>query len=1144
MKKQFVLGLACLLFVLAGTIQLLAQTPTTGQIVGDLADPQGALVPGAKVSVVGDNGVQRTVTSDAAGHYVFALLPPGAYSLEVNAPGFTVAKATGIAVRITVTTTFNVGLTVKAAGEQSVQVTAEPALVQSESATHGRVIEQESIRQLPLPTRNFQQLLALTPGSTGSLANSSELGRGDAVISVNGQRTTSNATVLNGIDSAAIGTGGTPNLAVPATDTMQEFVVQTSLFDATQGRNAGGSIAAVTKSGTNAFHGNAYGFFRDDVLNANNFFLKRYGIDRPTYERKQFGGTFGGPVIKDKLWFFLSYQGSRETNGTSLTNSLSTVAVPGCLTNDRSDTTLALLTAPASMGGCGLSLVPGLLGLNSVAKSILQTQLTNGSWLVPSAPNPTPGVKTAQAVTIPTISKFQEDQFNTNLDYQVTTNNRLYGKFFWADNPTVQGLYSFAGVQNALQAPGSPTDLMLKNRVLSVGDMHVFGPSLINDFKVGANYITVDSNPLQDFSSSAWGILNPQAAQFPGAPTISISNNIDLGQSPLASNFSQNKTLMFSDMITWIKGRHSVKFGGDYKHNESNLRYDAYTQGQLIYSSYDLFMNGYPTLSILGSGDPYRNIRSNDFSLFFQDDWRVSKRLTLNFGLRWDVYGPFTEEKGRFVAFDTRRATTAPIAGSLVAVTGGFVQAGNGNVDGIPKVSDGLVAKDWNNVGPRFGFAWMPFEDNSKIVVRGGYGVYFDRLNARSFNSQVFNPPYYLVGMNLSNFTTMTLDPSNPYVQVPSSDTFPIPFNNTSYFPLGGPPFFLQVPYRANLFVPATMHTGMVAVNGIYPDVSNFRTPYIQQYSLGVQTELRKDLLWEISYVGTVSRKLTRMRNINQGYAAGSVVGPYSLGLSGLASAPLGTFVQQTGANASYNSLQTSLTKRYSNGLQFIAAYTWGHSIDDYSGTAVNDLTAVFGDTWKNYVASSDFDRTHRFVVNAVYDFPKFYKGGSGFAKRLVNDWEIAGIATFQTGTPFAILTDATAFNNAYASFAPGRTLGSATKSGSAIDRLDAYFDPTAFVPACNGQTCAAGDFGNVPRNPMRGPGQSNIDFSVVKFIPVTETQKLEFRTEFFNIFNHTNFSNPVTTTGSATARNANFGKILTTATGPRVIQFALKYSF
>lgn len=1139
MKKQLILGLACLLFLLAGTVSMWGQTATTGQITGNVADPSGALVPGAKITLAGDNGVQRSATSDAAGHYVFALLPPGTYAMEISANGFAAAKFRGVAVRITETTPLDVALKLKGATEQTVEVTAAPPLVQSENATNGRVIEQATIRQLPLPTRNFQQLLTLTPGTTGSLANSSELGRGDAVVSVNGQRTTSNSIVINGIDSAAIGTGGTPNLAVPATDSMQEFVVQTSLFDATTGRNAGGTIAAVTKSGTNAIHGDAYGFFRDASLNANNFFLKRNHIARPTYDRKQFGGTLGGPIVKDKLWFFTSYQGTRETNGTSLTNSLSTVSVPGCLTNDRSDATLALLAAPTATGGCNLSLIPGLLGLNAVAKNILQAKLPNGNFLIPSAPSPTPGVKTAQAVTIPTTSKFQEDQFNTNLDYQVTASNRIYGKFFWADNPTLQGLYSFAGVQNALQAPGAATDLTLKNRVLSIGDMHVFSPTLINDFKAGANYITVDSIPQQPFTSAGWGIANPLAAQFPGAPTISISNAIDLNSSPLASNFSQNKTYTFNDMLTWTHGRHNLKFGGEFKHNESNLRFDAYNNGQMIYSSYELFFNGLPTLSLLGSGDRFRQISANDFSLFAQDDFRVNSRLTLNLGLRWDVYGPFTEAKGRFVAFDTRLATTAPLApGSpFVAVTGGFVQAGNGNVPGIPKVQDGLVDRDWNNFGPRVGFAWKPLADTDKIVMRGGYGVYFDRLNARSFNSQVFNPPYYLIGLNLSNFTTVTVDPSNPYVQVPAMSTFPIAFNNTTYFPLGGPPFFLQVPYRSNIFLPAAMHLASVPVNGIYPDRANFRTPYIQQFSLGMQWEARKDLLLDVSYVGAVSRKLTRLRNINQSPAAGSVVGPYSIGLSGLISAPLGTFIQQTGASANYNSLQTSLTKRYSNGLQFLASYTWSHSIDTYSGSAVNDLTAVFGDTRKNYVASSDFDRKHRFVVSAVYDLPKFVKGGNVFAKRVVNDWEIASIGTWQSGTPFSIVTDASAFNNAYASLAAGRTVQSAVKNTATINRLDAYFDTTAFVPA-------SGDFGNVPRNALRGPGQSNIDFSIVKFIPIREGQKFEFRTEFFNIFNHTNFANPVSVKGSAAAPNAQFGKILTTSTGPRVIQFAVKYNF
>jgi hypothetical protein len=1130
MKKIFVvLAGVILLFVSTG---LFAQTSTTGQVAGNIVDPTGAVVPGAKITLTSEAGTQRTATSDASGHYAFPLLSPGKYSLEVNAGGFALAKFTGVTVNITETTPIEVSLKLKSATTEAVEVTAAPPLVQAENATQGRVIQQETIRQLPLPTRNFQQLLTLTTGTTGSLQNSSELGRGDAVVSVNGQRTTSNSVVINGMDAAAIGTGGTPNLAVPASDSLQEFIVQTSLYDASTGRSTGGVVAAVTKSGTNQWHGNGYEFLRYSGLNANNFFLKKQGIAKPQYKRNQFGGTVGGPIVKDKLFLFTSYQGTRETNGTSLLNSLATVSVPGCLSSDRSTAHLLKLTASVANGGCGLGLLGTLYPafypngyMDPVALKIFQAVLPNGQYLIPSAPSPTNSA-TPVPTTVPTISKFQEDQFNFNLDYKISQNNTVTGKFFWADNPTIQGLYSFAGVQNALQAPGAATQVNLKNRVLSADDMWVISPTMINDFRAGGNVITVDSNPDEPFTTAQWGITNPLG--FTGAPTISVSNNIDLNSSPLASNFSQNKTYTFADTLTWTRGKHNLKIGGEFKKQLVNLRFDAYNNGQIYYIDYKYMTSGIPLLSILGSGDPYRSIRANDYNLFVQDDWHVSKRLTINAGLRWDVYGAFTEEKGRFVAFDPRLAQTSPILGGAgVAITGGFVQAGNGNVAGIPKVQDGLVDTPYKNFGPRVGFAFRPKADSDAVVFRGGYGIYYDRINARSFNSQVFNPPYYLVGLNL--ITAAGINPANPYVQVPAPSAFPIAFNNPTYFPYGGPPFLLPVPTASG------MPLNVVPVNGIYPDRSNFVTPYVQQYNFGVQWEALKNTLFDVSYVGSMSHKLTRLRNINQSATPGNPYsGPYPFGLSGLASAPLGTFVQQTSAQSSYNSLQASVTKRYSNGLQLLASYTWSHSIDDYSGGDVNDLTGVIGNTHINYFGSSDFDRRHRFVASWVYDIPKIYRGGDVMAKQVLNNWQIAGVGTWQTGTPFSIIGNSSAFTAVYASFKSGQSVTTATKSGDVISRLNAYFDTSAFT-----QPTGAGNWGNVPRNSFVGPGQKNLDMSLVKFFPIGEKQKIEFRSEFFNIFNHTNFANPVNVLASPT-----FGQILRTSTGPRVIQYAFKYSF
>ena len=341
MQPQKALPVLTLAVLLLAAALMSAQTATTGQITGVVKDASGAVVSGAKVTVAGSDGVQREASSDAAGHYAFSLVPPGTYRLQAEKAGFTTAVAENVVVRITEITTLEIPLAV-ASQKAVVEVAAVAPLLDTESPARGTVIEQQQIRQLPLPTRNFQQLLTLTPGTSGPVQSSSELGRGAAPIYVNGNRSTSNSVVINGTDANSIGTGSTPNLAVPATDSLDEFIVQTSQYDASQGRVAGGIIAAVTKSGTNNFHGNLYEFFRNTSLNANNYFLNRSAVPRPVYQRNQFGGTLGGPIIKDRIFFFASYQGSRERNGTSLLNSIGTVVVPNNLTNDRSEETLAI----------------------------------------------------------------------------------------------------------------------------------------------------------------------------------------------------------------------------------------------------------------------------------------------------------------------------------------------------------------------------------------------------------------------------------------------------------------------------------------------------------------------------------------------------------------------------------------------------------------------------------------------------------------------------------------------------------------------------------------------------------------------------------------------------------------------------------
>ncbi len=1144
-------GLVAVVSMILAVPRADAQTATTGQISGTILDPQGAAVAGAQISISSSAGLERQTTSDAAGHYAFPLLPPGVYHLEAQKEGFGKLVAEGITVEITETTIFDVALKV-AAQSASIEVTAAAPLVDTENPAQGTVIDQDLIRQLPLPTRNFQQLLTLTPGTSGPVQNSSELGRGAAPIYVDGHRATSNSVVINGIDANSIGTGSTPNLAIPATDTLQEFIVQTSQYDASQGRVAGGVVAAVTKSGTNQFHGNLYEFFRNTVLDANNFFLNRSSVPRPPYQRNQFGGTLGGPLVKDHLWFFISYQGSREVNGTSLLNSIGTVFVPQNLSNDRSTAAVDALAASYGLAPCATP--PTTLTIpacfDPAAQFLLQAKLPNGSYVIPSAPHPTavaPGtVPQPVAVPVVGISRFRENQFNTNLDYQFSKNDRVSAKFFNAVNPTLQALFDLFGLANPLPVPGFGGTADLNQRVLALDETHVFSANLVNDARFGLGFITTASTPQEPFTAADLGISSPLGNLFPGMPEIEVSNYFDLGANPFSDNRGIEKTYTVGDTLTWQKGRHSLKFGGEYKHHGLDLLFNLYTRGQIVFSGAFIpsgpfagngfyeFLGGLfdsTEATIMGSGVNNRDINAWDLGEFVNDDWRVTNRLTLTLGLRYDYFSPFTEAQGRFIGFDPARLQTFTIpgfpAGDNTAITGGFVQPANAThpLPRIPQIQDSLVPPDKTNFAPRVGFAWQPLSDSNRLVVRGGYGIYYDRANARLLNNQLLNFPYYTLAQ------TLETPIATPFVTVPQPSAYPLTFNNPFIFPFGGPPAFLpQAPTPLS-----PQGVAVVPANGLYPDIHDFRTPYVQQYSLGMESEFANNWLLDLSYVGSTGRRLYRLVDLNQAVVPAALApGPLSPGLSSLAVQGVGVHEMQSSGNSNYNALQIGLTKRLSSGLQFLASYTYSHSLDDYSGdpTGTSDVTVVPGNevVLKNW-SSSDFDRRHRLIFSGIYDLPKIYQGDSRAARQVANGWEVATVFVVQSGTPFSVLTNETEFVDARADYASAAPCNPYT-SGSILNRLSDYFNAACFAPATV-------DFGNTPRNLLIGPNQKNVDISIIKRFPITETSKLEFRTEFFNAFNQASFANPINILASLDR-----GQIVATTTGPRVIQFALKFDF
>ena len=507
------------LVLAAGT--LIAQTSTTGAILGVVRDAKDAVVQSATVTLSNEAGAERTLTTDSAGGFDFVQLPPETYVLTVTSPGFADFKAEHLDVRVTQTIELSPVLNI-AGTSTIVTVTTQEALANTTNAVNGRVIDETEVPGLPLPTRNFEQLLSLSPGTVAGLPNNTALGRGDSDIDVNGQQATSNNVLIDGTQVNSIGTNSTPNIAVPSPDAIREFIVQTSLYDATQGRNTGGNVALVTKGGTNRFHGNVFEFFRNEDLNANDFFLKRGGQPRPLLRRNQFGATLGGPIFRDKAFFFLSYQGQQEKNGASVVNSISSLDIPTGLTADRSTATL---TAYANS--------IGIAGINPVALGLLQAKLPNGQFAIPSAS--TKGLQTCSAVlaggTVPvcaaqtslsSLSTYKENQFNINIDHNFSLNDTLTARAFSANSPTVQGIISFLGA-NPFQAPDFGGILNFRNRVISIDETHIFRSNMLNDAHFGFSRIKGVSSPQEPFTNAQFGISNSLAGQFPGLATIQVA---------------------------------------------------------------------------------------------------------------------------------------------------------------------------------------------------------------------------------------------------------------------------------------------------------------------------------------------------------------------------------------------------------------------------------------------------------------------------------------------------------------------------------------------------------------------------------------------------------------------------------------------
>jgi len=1034
----------------------------TVTIFGTVTDPGGAAIPGVSVTASNkETGVSRKANTGAAGDYVISRLPIGTYSVTAESAGFKTAVQDNIQVQVDENRQVSIAMTIGAVNE-SITVQAESTQVETRSGALKEVIDSARIVQLPLNGRNPLQLQYLVAGSGGVVSAGQE--QNDSV-SINGSRPNTNNYTLDGADNHD------PYFNTPAVfpnpDALEEFSLQTSAYSADRGRNAGAIMNAVTRSGTNQFHGTAFEFLRNEKLNARNFFANTI----PPFKRNQFGGTFGGPVRRDKTFFFGSYQRTSERSSPGALN-------PTVLTaaERRGDWSNSGLRTPLRdpLGGTFPNNIIPLSRLSQPAQKFLEAFV----------PLPNRGVN---QFSFASQQKIDDDQAVTRIDHTLTENNRLSGRLLWNSNDNYQSA-------NNVTLPGFLALIQYRNWSVAVTDTHLISGSVVNTFTFGFNKIDRDQVPVVP-GNKGWHDFGAGFVRaYPDDPIVGFDTNVAGYFQPQARYplHHYRKNIQLSENLSWTIGQHFLRIGGDVRINRLRLQENFQTDPQIAFqatftgvSAADLLL-GLPTSFTQIAPDQNRP-RTNEFSAFVQDDWKVSRRLTLNLGLRWDPFLPFTDPDNRFAQVRFGQQSTV-----FPAAPRGYVFPGDTGV------SDATYEKQLGNWGPRFGFAFDP-TGKGKTSVRGGYGVFYSQIRQQA-NNQISNNQPFSIKLTVQN-------PSGG-LERPYADS--------------GNPFPFKAPSTRE---ETTAYKFLLPLNVTQwnPDMRNALS---QQWNFTLQQELKGFVLTS-AYVGSKGNHLFVQNELNPAVfgAAGRTVDARRI------YAPTFTSITDYSAtgNSTYHALQLTANRRLSKGLTVLANYTWSKYLDTGSGDGAVPQNPFDRNSEK---AVSNQDVPHRFVGSFIYQFPGL-RSMPKVVQHVAGGWEINGIVTLNSGGPFGVTSgrdnSGTALNQDRPNVVGDWRL---SEDRSKAEKISQFFNSAAFAQN------PAGTFGNAGRNIMRAEFRENFDIGAIKNFSLVEKHRLQFRAEFFNLFNHANLGAP-----NGNVANLNFGKILT-AGSPRVVQVALKYMF
>jgi outer membrane receptor protein involved in Fe transport len=1088
---QFLCGVSIsLLLVTIGAGPIYAQG--NASVNGIVNDTSGATVPAAQVTITNaGTGLAQGATTDSGGRYSFPRLPVGNFVIDVVASGFKKTTQTGITLTAEQALTVNFTLEVGQVNEQ-VEVTGAVTGIETVTSTVRTVITRQLIEDLPLNGRNALQLQTLIPGAINQPGARVSLSQEDG-ISVNGARGNDNNILLDGGHNNDL-YNGTPT-SMPNPDALQEFSVLSNSFSAEYGRGAGALVTAVTKSGTNDFHGTVYEYLRNDMLDARSFFGHAGLVDKPTLKRNQFGASLGGPIIRDKTFLFFSWESLRESSATTNTGQVMPTAAEraGDFSQSKSKP-----YDPVSRQRYPGDRIPANLFSSAavqIGNILFPLPNINGNQLIFNAP-----------------ASDTRNQYVSRFDHAFRSTDLFYVSYFYYDTYTKAnaGLPLFNGFNN------------WTNNHLVGNYTKIISPAVVNTFTYTLNRLAFVRGPdpiLPDqFKGNPPAVAPGLRYQYFGVQTVAQDARYPMSTrlGTLSGYFSTGGNTYFDvvptahefrDTLSVTRGAHSLKFGFEFAMSEAN-RHEVYNAdgasfdfgGTRAGNGFAEWLTGMPT-----NFQQYSTLRTDNifktFGAFVQDDWKIAPNLTLNLGLRYEPYFGIRDGNNEIIAYRPGMQSTL-----LPNAPPGLV------IPGDPGISPTTYNKDWNNLAPRFGFAWLPFGPNTKTSVRSAYGIFYNTERGYLLNETQLNQPFVL-NVSIPNPPSF----ENPWVAYPGGNPYPFtpPATNEA-----------RQAYQFKLPMPISR----------FFDPSS-ATPYNQQWNFGIQQEIPAQVVLSAAYVGSKGTRLWLNREINPAvYISGNGPNGQPLSTAGnIDSRRLNRNYQgidkaSTDGNSTYHSLQVSATRRFSKGLYIMSNYTYSKALDYES----LDRNASLPQNPANLRAEhgpADFDRRHSFVTSFLFQIPSPWN--HGFARVLTQGWRTNGIYRYVSGSPLTVTPGTDRALQGGGNQRVNVVGNSVLSGGRSFDQQRAeYFDTSAFAMP------ALGTFGNMGRNAIYGPGQYNIDLSLIKTTKVTERATFEFRWEMFNAFNHANLSNPNTTFNSPA-----FGRI-DTVTGPRIMQLGAKVIF